>query len=187
MIQTALLCALLLLATGMGGAVFARHPRATIAVYGASLAFSLAGLGAALGGLAGHGGAVVLPLGLPGLGMHFALDPLASVFLAIVTLGGAASSLYALGYGRHAKAPGRVLPFFPAFLAAMMLVVLAADAYSFLLSWEAMSLASMRWTVVSDRPESSANCRWSMPSRARAARSCPAVITLGFCCPIGAL
>src|SRR5690606_14058467 len=61
-------------------------------------------------------------------------------------LGGAAASLYALGYGRHEQAPLRVLPFFPAFLAGMNLVVLADDAFTFLLSWELMSLTS--WALV---------------------------------------
>ena len=54
--------------------------------------------------------------------------------------------LYGLGYGRHEQAPDRVLPFFPAFLAGMNLVVLADDAFTFLLSWEFMSLAS--WALV---------------------------------------
>ena len=43
-------------------------------------------------------------------------------------------------------APHRVLPFFPAFLAGMNLVVLADDAFSYLLCWEFMSLAS--WALV---------------------------------------
>ncbi len=64
----------------------------------------------------------VLPLGLPWLGAHFRLDALAAFFLVVVNLGGAAASLYALGYGRHEPAPQRVLPFFPAFLAGMNLV-----------------------------------------------------------------
>ena len=42
--------------------------------------------------------------------------------------------------------PGRVLPFFPAFLAGMNLVVLADDAFTFLLTWEFMSLTS--WALV---------------------------------------
>src|SRR6185503_9925392 len=58
----------------------------------------------------------------------------------------AAASVYGLGYGRHEHAPHRVLPFFPAFLAGMNLVVLADDAFTFLLSWELMSLAS--WALV---------------------------------------
>ena len=57
-----------------------------------------------------------------------------------VNLGGAAASLYALGYGRHEPAPLRVLPFFPLFLAAMNLVLLADDAFVFLVAWEFMSL-----------------------------------------------
>ena len=44
------------------------------------------------------------------------------------------------------QAPHRVLPFYPAFLAGMNLVVLADDAFTFLLSWELMSLAS--WALV---------------------------------------
>ena len=75
-----------------------------------------------------------------------------AAFLGIVNLGAAAASLYALGYGRHEEEPQRVLPFYPAFLAAMNLVVLEADAYSFLLAWELMSLTS--WALVMSRPSS---------------------------------
>jgi formate hydrogenlyase subunit 3/multisubunit Na+/H+ antiporter MnhD subunit len=90
--------------------------------------------------------ALTLPLGLPWLGAHFRIDALSGFFLAIVDFGAAAASFYALGYGAHENAPGRVLPFFPLFVAAMNLVVLADDAYVFLLSWELMSLAS--WALV---------------------------------------
>ena len=37
-------------------------------------------------------------------------------------------------------------PFYPAYLAAMNLVVMADDAFSFLVSWEFMSLTS--WALV---------------------------------------
>lgn len=90
--------------------------------------------------------AVTLPLGLPWLGAHFRIDPLAAFFLVVVNLGGAAASLYALGYGRHEHSPQRVLPFYPVYLAAMNLVVMANDAFSFLVSWEFMSLTS--WALV---------------------------------------
>ena len=89
---------------------------------------------------------LTLPIGLPWLGAHFRLDALAAFFLVVVNLGGAAASLYGLGYGHHEPAPHRVLPFFPAFLAGMNLVVLADDAFSYLLCWEFMSLAS--WALV---------------------------------------
>ncbi|MFZ2103503.1 MAG: hydrogenase 4 subunit B [Oricola sp.] len=89
---------------------------------------------------------IVLPLGLPWIGAHFRLDALSTFFLIVVNFGGAVASLYGLGYGRHESAPHRVLPFFAAFLAGMNLVVLADDAFAFLLSWEFMSLAS--WALV---------------------------------------
>src|SRR5439155_17531572 len=83
---------------------------------------------------------------IPWLGAHFRLDALAAFFLAVVNLGAAVASLFALGYGRHEHDSRRVLPFYPAFLAGMSLVVLADDAFSFLVSWEFMSLSS--WALV---------------------------------------
>ncbi|MGB9045362.1 MAG: hydrogenase 4 subunit B [Pseudolabrys sp.] len=87
-----------------------------------------------------------LALGLPWLGAHFRIDALAAFFVIIVNLGGAAASLFAIGYGSHEESPQRVLPFYPTYLAAMNLVVLADDAFSFLASWEFMSLSS--WALV---------------------------------------
>jgi len=49
-----------------------------------------------------------LPLGLPWLGAHFRVDALASVFLTMVNLAGAAACLYGLGYGRH-ESPAKLL------------------------------------------------------------------------------
>src|SRR5258708_35251882 len=72
-------------------------------------------------------------------------------------LGCAASSLYGIGSGRHEPAPHRVLPFFPAFLAGMNLVVVADDAFTFLLSWEFMSLTS--WALVMAHHRVSENAR----------------------------
>jgi formate hydrogenlyase subunit 3/multisubunit Na+/H+ antiporter MnhD subunit len=117
-------------------------------VYGASLAASLAALAVALDALVvpAPASTVTLPLGLPWLGAHFRIDALAAFFLVVVDLGSAAASLYGLGYGRHETSPHRVLPFFPVFVAGMNLVVLADDAFTFLLSWEFMSLSS--WALV---------------------------------------
>jgi formate hydrogenlyase subunit 3/multisubunit Na+/H+ antiporter MnhD subunit len=142
-------CVAALLATSAAALVLTRRPIATPLVYALSLLATLVALVAATGALlspASSAGELVLPLGLPWLGAHFRLDALAAFFLLVVDLGAAAASLFALGYGRHEEAPGRVLPFFPAFLAAMNLVVLAADAFTFLFAWEFMSLSS--WALV---------------------------------------
>jgi len=138
-----------LLATAALAVVIGRFRAATPVVYGLSFAACLVALGSAasylVGGAAGSQ-ELILPVGPPGLGSHFRVDALAAFFLVVTNLGGAAASLYALGYVRHETQPMRVLPFFPAYLAGMNLVVLADDAFTFLLSWEFMSLTS--WALV---------------------------------------
>ena len=118
-------------------------------VYGVCLGTSVVALVIAAASLIGGralGAEIELPIGLPWLGSHFRLDPLAAFFLVVVNLGATTASLYGLGYGSHEQAPERVLPFFPAFLAGMNLVVLAHDAFTFLFTWEFMSLSS--WALV---------------------------------------
>jgi hydrogenase-4 component B len=130
-----------------------------VVVYGGCLAFSALTGSAALFQLLGGSDipSVTLPLGLPWLGAHFRMDALSAFFLVVVNLGSAAASLFALGYGRHERAPMRVLPFYPAFLAGMSLVVMADDAYTFLFSWEFMSLSS--WALVVAHHETRDNLR----------------------------
>ncbi len=147
-VDVGLECAGALLGLAVLALAIGRGKAGSSIVYGASLLICAVALVSGLRALIGDAaaGERVLPLGLPWLGAHFRVDALAAFFLVIVDLGGAAASLYALGYGRHERAPMRVLPFFPAFLAAMNLVVLADDAFTFLFAWEFMSLTS--WALV---------------------------------------
>ncbi|MCJ7556067.1 MAG: hydrogenase 4 subunit B [Gammaproteobacteria bacterium] len=142
-------CIAALLAVGVVAIALARLAWINGLVYAASLVVSATALTVSLSFLLAGvmpPSVLVLPLGIPWLGANFRLDMLAAFFLIVVNLGGAAASLYGLGYGRHESAPARVLPFFPVFLAAMNLVILADDAYTFLFSWEFMSLSS--WALV---------------------------------------
>lgn len=142
--DAAALLAFAALAIGLG-----RSRLATTLVYGGALAVSILTAAIAAWVLLGPAAAPTvlrLPLGLPWLGANFRLDVLAGFFLLVIGLGSAASSLYALGYGRHETSPERVLPFFPAFLAGMTLVAVADDAFTFLIAWEFMSLSS--WALV---------------------------------------
>ena len=143
-----LFCAVALLSTTILAVAIGRKGRAGTAIYGLCLAVSLVAFAVALSHLISGAAAsnARLPLGLPWLGAHFRLDALAAFFLGVVNLGAAAASLFALGYGRHEHSPMRVLPFYPAFLAGMNVVVLADDAFTFLVSWEFMSLSS--WALV---------------------------------------
>jgi formate hydrogenlyase subunit 3/multisubunit Na+/H+ antiporter MnhD subunit len=142
----ALACIAGLMVVAVLSPALARHRAATPIIYGACLAIALTLCALSVLSIGRAPSELILPLGLPWLGAHFRLDALASAFLAIVNFGAASASLYALGYGRHEAQPARVLPFYPAFLAAMNLVLVADDAYSFLFSWELMSLAS--WALV---------------------------------------
>ncbi len=139
--------------------VVGRRAIATPLIYGGSLVVALVALGAALTDFLGSGPpwTLVLPIGLPGIGARFRVDALSAFFLVVINLGAAVTSLYAIGYGRHEEAPARVLPFYVAFLAAMNLVALADDAFTFLLAWEFMSLTS--WAIVLARYRDPANSR----------------------------
>ncbi|MGE5504746.1 MAG: hydrogenase 4 subunit B [Actinomycetota bacterium] len=99
-----------------------------------------------LGGPHGAAPVLVLPVGLPWLDAHFRLDNLSALFMVIVDLAAAAASAFGVGYSHHLPAPRRVTPFFPLFLFGMNGVLLADDAFVFLVSWEFMSLAS--WLLV---------------------------------------
>jgi len=155
----ALWCVAALFALACLGVVTARWRAGTALVYGGCLATSALAFSIALGHLiaGGANSTLVLPLGLPWVGSHFRVDLLAAFFLAVVNLGAGVASCYAIGHGRHEAAPQRVLPFYPAFLAAMNLVILADDAFTFLLSWEFMSLSS--WALVMAHHREADNAR----------------------------
>lgn len=101
----------------------------------------------------GAGGMTIsVPLGLPGVPMVLALDGLSGVFLLLLFVTAAACAVYAMD--RHGSEDEKSLPFFPAFIAAMALALLAGDAFSLLLGFEAMSLAS--WAAILVRHEAAA-------------------------------
>lgn len=153
-------CVAALLALAVVAIVLSRAREASVVIYGIAVVISaVATVGSAcwLVGGGPESSTVILPIGLPWLGAHFRLDKLASFFLVVVNLGGTMASLYGLGYGQHESVPHRVLPFFPAFLAGMNLVVLADDAFSYLLCWEFMSLAS--WALVMAHHRETGNAR----------------------------
>ncbi|TMJ23251.1 MAG: hydrogenase 4 subunit B [Alphaproteobacteria bacterium] len=154
LVSVALLLVVAVVAVGVG-----RTRVGTTVIYGACFALALTSLLCGLTQLLGgaSAGSLVLPLGLPWIGAHFRMDALSAFFVVVIDLGAAAASLFAIGYGAHERAPLRVLPFYPAFLAGMNLVVLADDAFSFLVAWEFMSLSS--WALVMAHHEVPENVR----------------------------
>jgi hydrogenase-4 component B len=86
----------------------------------------------------------VLPLGLPGLPIHLRLDSLSAYFLMVMGGASAGISMFAAGYFRRGEGtpPGLLCLEYHLFLASMCGVVLADDAYSFMVTWETMAASS---------------------------------------------
>src|SRR4029453_7967134 len=93
----------------------------------------------------------VLPLGLPDLPFHVRVDALSAFFLLLLGAVAAAISLFSAGYFRSGAgtAPGLQCFQYHVFLAAMAMVLVADDAYLFMVAWESMALASF-FLVTSD-------------------------------------
>jgi formate hydrogenlyase subunit 3/multisubunit Na+/H+ antiporter MnhD subunit len=85
-----------------------------------------------------------LLIGLPDLPFHVRLDSLSRVFLVLLGATSAGVSIFAAGYFRkgHGTAPGILGLQYHLFLASMGFVLLADDAYAFMVAWETMALSS---------------------------------------------
>ncbi|MDR3371323.1 hydrogenase 4 subunit B [Rhodoferax sp.] len=86
----------------------------------------------------------VLPLGLPQLPFHLRLDSLSAFFLLLIGGVSAGVSTFAAGYFRQGEGtpPGLLCLEYHVFLASMAMVVLADDAYVFMVMWETMAFSS---------------------------------------------
>ncbi|MHB1565841.1 MAG: hydrogenase 4 subunit B [Acidiferrobacter sp.] len=87
---------------------------------------------------------LILPLGLPGFPIHLRLDPLSAFFLLLLGFAAAGVSLFSAGYFHEepGRTPGLLSLQYHTFLASMALVLLANDAYGFMVFWETMALSS---------------------------------------------
>jgi len=95
----------------------------------------------------------ILPLGLPDLPFHFRLDHLSGFFMVVVGLLTSYVSVYSLGYAKgfiNQRSITSLVVFSVLFLAGMMLVVLADDAFIFLVAWELMAASSYYLVLFED-------------------------------------
>jgi formate hydrogenlyase subunit 3/multisubunit Na+/H+ antiporter MnhD subunit len=86
----------------------------------------------------------VLPLGLPDLPFHLRLDALSGFFLMLLGAASAGIGMFGAGYfqsggGGDIRLVGLQ---YHVFLASMVLVLVADDAYAFMVAWETMALSS---------------------------------------------
>jgi formate hydrogenlyase subunit 3/multisubunit Na+/H+ antiporter MnhD subunit len=110
---------------------------------------ALASLAAVVAGVMtvarGSVASATLYLGLPGLPFHLRLDPLSGFFLVVIGLMGLCVSIYSVGYIKGyggQRSITQMIVYYALFLAGMLMVVLADDAYFFLVAWELMAAAS---------------------------------------------
>jgi len=139
---------LLSLASGLVGFGADRYPALLRRI--SFLLLGLAGISAIAGGFIALAGQVnisgQLPFGLPWLNWHVRLDALSGFFLSVIGLGLVAVSLFGPAYVRdyeHGKYPlwALALPT-GLFVAGMEMVLIADDAFFFMIAWELMSVAS---------------------------------------------
>ncbi len=109
---------------------------------GAVLGIAITAL--ALVALAQPAETLILPLGLPDLHFHLRLDALSAIFLLLIGATAAGISIFSAGYFRSGEgtAPGLLCLQYHLFLASMLVVVIADDAYLFMVAWESMALSS---------------------------------------------
>ncbi len=144
-VEAAVTLSVIWIGLGVVGAACMQVPRAiTGMVFPAG---ALVALGLALTGLwamSAPASTAILPAGLPDLPFHVRVDPLSGFFLLL--LGGVSFgiSLASAGYFRGTE--GRALALlclqYHVFLASMGFVLIADDAYLFMITWESMALSS---------------------------------------------
>ena len=142
------------LLTGVLGVLALRRFRLVATVlFPASGFFSLLLLGVALSAIGSDPEVAVLPIGLPQLPFHLRLDSLSSFFLILIGGVSAGVSLFAAGYFRQGEGtpPGLICFEYHVFLASMALVVMADDAYMFMVVWETMAFSSFFLVMANHR------------------------------------
>ena len=143
-IDAAVTLAVIWIGLGVAALGFARRPAVITAIIYpagacAALALGLTGLWA----MNVPPSAAILPAGLPDLPFHVRIDALSGFFLLLlgsVTFG---ISLFAAAYFRvGVGSPSLVCVQYHVFLASMAFVLMADDAYFFMVTWESMALSS---------------------------------------------
>ena len=129
---------------GLAGLLLQNTRAITQFIFPAGALGALVLAAAALDSLGGAVNVAVLPLGLPDLPFHLRLDSLSAFFLLLLGAASIGISLYSAGYFRDM--PGNTLGLlcfeYHVFLASMALVLMADDAYMFMVAWETMALSS---------------------------------------------
>ncbi|WP_247869727.1 hydrogenase 4 subunit B [Herbaspirillum sp. ST 5-3] len=96
---------------------------------------------------------MILPLGLPDLPFHLRLDSLSSYFLFVFGIVSTGVSVFSAGYFRKGEGtpPGLLCLEYHVCLASMALLLVADDAYVFMVAWETMTLSATLLVMANHR------------------------------------
>jgi len=144
-LDAVLLVTLLWLAIGVAGVAALRRLRFVARVlFPLGAAIGLLLFGVAIGAMFQSPQVAVLAIGLPQLPFHVRLDSLSAYFLMVIGATSVGVSTFAAGYFRRGEGtpPGLLCLQYHVFLASMVGVVVADDAYAFMVMWETMALSS---------------------------------------------
>jgi formate hydrogenlyase subunit 3/multisubunit Na+/H+ antiporter MnhD subunit len=139
---------------GVMGVMALRQLRfVAIVLFPLGAAFSLVLLGIGISATFGDVQTAILPLGLPQLPFHLRLDSLSAFFLILIGGASAGVSAFAAGYFRKGEGtpPGLICLEYHVFLASIAMVVLADDAYVFMVVWETMAFSSFFLVMANHR------------------------------------
>ncbi|MFX1765599.1 hydrogenase 4 subunit B [Paraburkholderia sp. A1RI-2L] len=133
------------LAIGCAGLAYARRTRVVAhGLFPAGALFGVLLFGLGVYAMRGPTQTLVLPIGLPGLPFHQRIDALSAYFLAVLGLVSAGVSAFSSGYFRKGEGtpPGLLCFEYHVCLASLALVLLANDAYGFLVAWEMLTISA---------------------------------------------
>jgi formate hydrogenlyase subunit 3/multisubunit Na+/H+ antiporter MnhD subunit len=146
----------LLVVLAVAALPLASRPMGVRLVHGATALAGFALVAGGVGGLVGGPAVLDLPFGPPWGPARLALDALSAWFLLPLGLSVGCAAAFALGSTHGPVAPRELVPW-PLFVAGMALTILAADGFTLLLGFEAMSLAS--WALVAHDHDQAENRR----------------------------
>ena len=139
-----------------------------MAAYVAAMVLGATGTALGIAGMLGRAWSVEIDWLVPLGGLHLTMDRFAGLFVALVGAASLPTSIYATGYvGRERR--GAVA--YVVFVAAMLVVPLAANMMTFALAWELMSLASYLLVMRQGTP-SSAHAGWVYAVMTHAGLAC---------------
>ena len=139
---------------GLAGVLALRRFRfVAVVLFPVGACFSVVLMAVALSAAFAGPEVAVLPLGLPQLPFHLRLDSLSAFFLFLIGGVSAGVSAFAAGYFRQGEGtpPGLICLEYHVFLASIAMVVMADDAYVFMVMWETMAFSSFFLVLANHR------------------------------------